>query len=177
MTSASPDSVCGMRGHALAVTCLCSFVAPAHAQDIRLNKAVPPGHEIVIFGHARWDDDCAMKEIGEFHLDKAPTRGVVCTRIADIRVSHIYRGTAKHCLGRVVRGVQIVYVSKDRAVGKDSLGYTVQYSASSPTVGASIDVRADHPTARGAVPRDIAAPGCGYVQPLGRIPPCSALVS
>ncbi len=177
MTSASPDSVCGMRGHALAVTCLCSFVAPAHAQDIRLNKAVPPGHEIVIFGHARWDDYCAMKEIGEYHLDKAPTRGVVCTRIADIRVSHIYRGTAKHCLGRVVRGVQIVYVSKDRAVGKDSLGYTVQYSASSPTVGASIDVRADHPTARGAVPRDIAAPGGGYVQPLGRIPPCSALVS
>src|SRR5262245_16121400 len=174
---ASLDRGCGLRKLVLAVASLCSLASPAHAQDIRLNKAVPPGYEIVLFGHARWDDDCAMKEIGEFELDKAPTRGVVCTRIADIRVSHIYRGTAKHCLGHIVRGVQIVYVARDRTVGRDSVGYTVQYSASSPTVGVSIDVRADHPTARGAVPRDIAAPPAGYVQPLGRIPPCSALVS
>jgi hypothetical protein len=167
-----------MRSHRfILATSLSSLAALAHAQDIRLNKAVPPGHEIVLFGHARWDDDCAMKEIGEFRLDKAPTRGVVCTRIADIRVSHVYRGTAKHCLGHVVRGVQIVYVAKDRAVGKDMVDYTVKYSTSSPSVGVSIDVRADHPTARGAVPRDIAAPPGGYVQPLGRIPPCSALVS
>ena len=174
---ASLDRGNGMRRLVFAVAGSCALVPPAQAQDIRLNKAVPPGHEIVLFGHARWDDYCAMKEIGEFTLDKAPTRGVVCTRIADIRVSHVYRGTAKHCLGYIVRGVQIVYVARDRTVGKDKVDYTVQYSASSPSVGVSIDVRADHPTARGAVPRDIAAPGGGYVQPLGRIPPCSALVS
>ena len=99
--SASLERDRGMRQLVLAMTGVCALAPSAHAQDIRLSKAVPPGHEIVLFGHARWDDYCAMKEIGEFNLDKAPTRGVVCTRIADIRVSHVYRGTAKHCLGHV----------------------------------------------------------------------------
>src|SRR5215468_1198316 len=104
----------------------------AHAQDLRLNKGVRPGHELVIFAHARWNDDCVAKELGEMHLNKAPTHGVVCTRIADIRVREIFRGTAR-CLGHIVRGVQIVYVAQPGTVGKDSLDYTVRYSTWSRT--------------------------------------------
>jgi len=73
--------------------------------------------------------------------------------------------------------VQIVYLAQSGSVGADDLRYAVQYTPNRRLIGVTIDVQANQPPTRGALPKDITEPRPDYVQPLGRVPPCTALVS
>jgi hypothetical protein len=153
---------------------------PGLARDVQLTKTVRSGHEIVINEHMAWNYDCGMREIARVYLEKAPSLGVACVRVADVEIRQVAFGSAPgsaRCIGRIVRGVQIVYLAQSGSIGVDDLRYTVQYTMNRRSIGVVIDVQADQPPTRSALPKDITEPRPNYVQPLGRIPPCTALVS
>jgi hypothetical protein len=167
----------GTRRIGLSLVVMILGLAQAEAEDLHLTKRVPSGQELVIYGHAGWNNtDCSPKEISEVHLEKAPEYGAVCARVANVTVRQIFRGDRNRCLGRTVRGVQVVYVAQSSYAGPDDFRYVVRSESLSWTVGVTIAVRAG-PKGRRALPKDISEPVPGYVQPLGPIPPCTALVS
>jgi hypothetical protein len=156
----------------LAALALCLIGAAATAQDSRVRRAGRAGDEINLGGHAWWGTtDCTPTEFGEVYLDKAPGHGTVCVRIADVKITLSFSGAPK-CLGRTIRGVRVNYLAESGYVGPDDLSYTVKFTALSRTVAATVNVR---PSTKPALPKDPAQPKT--VQPLGLVPPCSALVS
>jgi hypothetical protein len=161
----------GIFGAALALPL---FSARASAQDLHLKKVVEAGRSVAIYGHALWNNDCSTKEIGEVYLDKAPSYGVICVRIEPVKIRMVFRGTTR-CFGRAMRGIRVVYFANDGPATMDAFQYTVRYSERHRKTDAVVEIRQGRRSpARPAVPAEVSP---GYTQPLGRVAPCTPLVS
>jgi hypothetical protein len=158
----------------LAAIALYGLPVDAGAQDLHLKKTVQAGHDVVIFGHARWNNDCSVKEIGEVSLDMAPRHGIVCVRFGEINIRQAFRG-GTGCIGQNIRGVRVVYYANSGPAATDELQYTVRYTDWHRTGRALIDIRPGRRSS--ALPKDLVDMPPGYTQPLERVAPCSPLVS
>jgi hypothetical protein len=158
-----------------AAIALGSLPAVSVAQEVRLKRSVQGGSNVLISGHARWNNECSLKELGQVYLDKAPRHGIVCVRYGEVNIEQVFGAASNACMGHTVRGVLIVYYANSGPAAADDLRYTVRYADVQRTVRVTIDI---HPgQRREALPKDLAEMPSGYTQPLERVAPCSQLVS
>jgi hypothetical protein len=172
------------KARCIAIATCCAWLLPEMASakdrsvDNRYIRSGKAGREIVVRGYMTWKHDCSFRAYPEVVLDEPPQHGVVCLQIGTMRAGLGYFGKTPHCVGRLVRGVRVVYLPRSDFVGMDKMYYTVLYpSGLRRTVRTIFSVSPADPGARGTVPADIAAPMPEVRQPSGRVPYCSALVS
>jgi hypothetical protein len=145
----------------------------ALADAEHVTKVAKSNNEATIRGYARWDHDCNAEDPPQVYLHVAPKDGVVCARASTVTVKTIREGTALHCLGRSIPGINVVYLPRFGFSGADAIRYTVKFKAVSLTVDADIQVQSDQVcTESGAAQPSSPAP-----QTEGPIPVCAALVS
>jgi hypothetical protein len=166
----------GWFGRTIAAAVVLVAVAEAQAEITRpavhLKRTAKSGHETLIDGHIRWDNNCEPLRPIILHLDHPPSHGIVCAKVEQTTIKTVYKGTATHCIGRTIPGVRIVYLSKPDYVGPDEFKYTYERLGLKRTISINV-VRADK-SSRGAIPGDLAA---NEKQEPGAIPACSGLVS
>jgi len=150
---------------------LAGFAADAAEQFVRSGAS---GDAIVLHDHAGWDRTCAALAPPSVHLDAPPLHGVVCLRADDIRVEYVSYGTQTQCIGRLVRGVRLIYRPHAGYTGADGLRYSVQYPKARREVAVNISVLPPAPATSGAAPTSFGAPA---PQAPGTIPPCNDFVS
>jgi hypothetical protein len=132
-------------------------------------------HSVVIREHAGWDMECAAIAHPPLYLKEPPRHGSVCARIQDIRIRSMFVGTQSQCIGRVVRGVQLVYRPDAGYVGEDRLRYAAKYPAVLRPVSVLVTVTPDPFATSGAEPSSLSAPTPARQAP-GQIPACEDLV-
>ncbi len=157
-----------------AAFCLAA-AASARAAEVteQLVKSGQAGGAVIIREHAGWDRDCGAVPHPALYLDEPPRHGSVCARAAEIRIQTLAAGTQAQCIGRLVRGVRLVYRPDAGFAGGDVLRYAVQYPALRKTVAVSIAVAPETPSAANAQASVAAAPPH---QPPGPVPDCAELL-
>jgi hypothetical protein len=90
-------------------TCLSGLVCEAEAQEELLLKTGQANHPILIREHAGWNRDCDAIAHPALYLYEPPRHGSVCARIENIKIHSMYVGTESQCIGRLVRGAQLIY--------------------------------------------------------------------
>jgi hypothetical protein len=161
---------------AAVIAALSGVAREAAAQEERLAKSGPPGRPILIREHAGWDRDCDAIAHPALYLFEAPRHGSVCARIENIKIHSMYVGTESQCIGRVVRGVQLIYRPEPGFAGDDTLRYAAQYPSVLRMVSVAVTVTAYSPRAPKAVPSNVATPMPPTRQPSEPVPACEELM-
>ena len=117
--------------------------------------------------------DCGAIAHPALYLNEPPRHGHVCARVENIKVRSMYVGTESQCIGRVVRGVQLIYRPDTGYTGNDDLRYAAQYPSVLRNVSVIVTVTAYPP---GAAPSGVTAPMPQARQPSGPVPACDELV-
>jgi hypothetical protein len=154
-----------------------SNCSPAAAQDGHLTKTTEWAKAAVILGYGRANQNCEGVEPPALYLDKPPDHGTVCFRKSNIRLREVIVGGLPQCVGRKVRGVSVVYLSRWGYAGSDNLAYTVVFPQARHSVHVDLTVLSNRPNAPGTVPADISSPAAESPQSPGPMPECTALVS
>jgi hypothetical protein len=147
---------------------------PAASAQEHLSKTGEADREIVLHDHAGWDRTCAAIAPPSVQLDRPPLHGTVCVRADDIRIEYISYGTQAHCIGRMVRGLRLIYRSHAGYAGGDVVHYSVQYPKSRREVSVSVAVTPPAPATSGAASASVTLPPR---QVPGAVPPCNDFVS
>jgi hypothetical protein len=155
---------------------LCGQVCDARAQEEQLSKAGEVDHQIIIREHAGWNVECDAIAPPALYLDGPPRHGHVCARIENIKIHSMYVGTESQCIGRLVRGVQLIYHPDAGYAGDDGLRYTAQYPSVLRAVSVTVTVTAFPPGAPRAAPSSIATPLPAPRQSRGPVPACEELI-
>lgn len=143
----------------------------ALAQEEQLSKAGQAGQLILIREHAGWNKNCEAIAHPALYLSEPPRHGQICARIENIKISSMYVGTESQCIGRLVRGVRLIYRPDADYAGDDSLRYAAQYPSVLRAIQVQVAVAAD---AASAVPSNtIGAPIAPVRQVPGPIPDCA----
>jgi len=106
---------------------LSNFLSDAQSEEEQLSRTGEIDHQTIIREHAGWNMDCATIAHPALCLNEPPDHGRVCARIENIKVHSIYVGTESQCIGRVVRGVQLIYRPDPGYAGNDALRFAAQY--------------------------------------------------
>jgi hypothetical protein len=146
------------------------------AQEERLAKTGEINHSIVIREHAGWNQDCDAIAHPVLYLDKPPQHGRVCARIENIKIHAMYVGTEAQCIGRVIRGVQLVYRPDAGYAGNDGLRYAAQYPSVLRPVSVLVTVSAFPAGGPSPAPSSMATPTPQSRQPPGPVPACEELI-
>lgn len=149
--------------------CLVGLTDAARAQDDLSSITGKAGQLIIIREHAGWNMRCEPVAHPALYLSEPPSHGNVCARIENIKISSMYVGTESQCVGRLVRGVQLVYRPDATYAGDDDLRYDVQY----PSVLRTIAVKLTVTVPPSAVPSNIVAPIPQTRQLPGPVPICA----
>jgi hypothetical protein len=88
----------------------------------------------------------------------------------------MYVGTESQCIGRLVRGAQLIYRPDAGYPGNDGLRYAAQYPSVLRTVSVIVTVTAYSPGAPNAAPSNITAPMPQTPQSSGPVPACDELI-
>jgi hypothetical protein len=115
---------------------------PVAAEEGRLNKTVWSAQDASIAGYARTNATCEGIEPPIIFLDKPPEHGTVCWRSGKIRMNAVVEGNLNHCVGKVVAGVVVRYMSRRGYAGSDKVGYTVRFPRANHPVDVELTVRA-----------------------------------
>jgi hypothetical protein len=134
-----------------------------------------PGDPVVIREHAGWDRNCDLIAHPALYLDEPPRHGSVCARIAVIRIRSMAAGTESQCIGREVRGVQVVYRPAAGYAGGDTMRYAAQYPALRRTVAVSIAVAPGETASTGAAASRMLTASPADHQAAGPVPECAPL--
>lgn len=176
-------SVCALGGAmpfaviaAVIATCLSGLANGAGAQEEELSKTGQAGHQILIREHAGWNKDCDAIAHPALYLNESPRHGSVCARIENIKIHAMYIGTESQCIGRVVRGIQLIYRPEAGYAGNDGLRYAAQYPSVLRSVSVIVTVTAYPPLAPSAAPSNITEPFPQTRQSAGPVPACEELV-
>jgi len=161
---------------AVIATCLSGLANGAGAQEEELSKTGQAGHQILIREHAGWNKDCDAIAHPALYLNESPRHGSVCARIENIKIHAMYIGTESQCIGRVVRGIQLIYRPEAGYAGNDGLRYAAQYPSVLRSVSVIVTVTAYPPLAPSAAPSNITAPFPQTRQSAGPVPACEELV-
>jgi hypothetical protein len=132
-------------------------------------------HSILIREHAGWNKDCEAIAHPALYLDQPPRHGSVCARIQNIKIQTMYVGTAPQCVGRMVRGVQLIYRPDAGYAGDDGLRYAARYPTVLRSVSVSVTVAADS-GAPSATPSNVTTPWEPSRQLPGEVPACEELL-
>ena len=155
----------------IALGALPGLQCEAFAQEEQLSKAGQAGQSILIREHAGWNRNCDAIAHPELYLSEPPRHGQICARIENIKISSMYVGTESQCIGRLERGVRLIYRSDAAYAGDDSLRYAAQYPSVLRGVQVQLTVAAD---AGSAVPSNtIGVPIAPARQAPGPIPDCA----
>jgi hypothetical protein len=161
---------------AVVAACLCGLAREAAAQEEQLSKTGQANRPILIREHAGWNMDCEAIAHPALYLFAPPRHGRVCARIENIKIHTMYVGTESQCIGRMVRGVQLIYNPDPGYSGGDGLQYAAQYPSILRAVSVNVTVTAYPPVAPSAAPSNIIAPLPQPRQSLGPVPACDELV-
>lgn len=157
-----------------AAVCVAAGAARAiDAAEEQLAKSGQADRTVIIREHAGWDRNCDAVAHPALYLDEPPRHGSVCARLAEIRIQTLAAGTQGQCIGRVVRGVRLVYRPDAGFAGGDGLRYAVQYPSQRKSVAVSIAVTPEPPSATNAQ-ASVGAPPSH--QPAGPVPACAELL-
>jgi hypothetical protein len=172
-------AVCGAMLFALFAALVIFFAclaSEARAQEERVAKTGEVNHPIIIREHAGWNQNCDAIAHPALYLDEPPRHGRVCARIENIKIYSMYVGTESQCIGRMIRGVQLVYRPDAGYTGNDGLRYAAQYPSVLRAVSVLLTVLAFPPFGPSAAPSRMAPPTPQSGQPLGPVPACEELV-
>jgi len=147
------------------------------AQNQRLAKTTIADHDVVILGYGRSNQNCESVDPPGLYLDKPPDHGTICFRVNDIKINEAIVGNLKHCVGRNIRGVTVVYLPRWKYIGLDDARYTVVFPQARHSVYVDLTVLPDRPGSPSVAPADINTPAAESSQSPGPIPACTALVS
>ena len=172
--------ICALRGAvpsavlaAVIIMCLSGFLSDAQSEEEQLSKTGEIDHQIIIREHAGWNMDCAAIAYPALYLNEPPDHGRVCARIENIKVHSIYIGTESQCIGRVVRGVQLIYRPDPGYAGNDALRYAARYPSILRMVSVMLTLTAYPP---GAAPSSMTTPVRQQRQSSGPVPACDELI-
>jgi hypothetical protein len=161
---------------AVTVSCLLSPTRETWAQEEQLLKTGEVNHQIVIREHAGWNMDCGAIAHPALYLNEPPQHGRVCARIESIKIHSMYVGTESQCIGRVVRGVQLIYRPDTGYTGGDGLRYAAQYPSVLRAISVELSVTAYPPAAPSAAPSSMTTPIPQPRQSSGPVPACEELI-
>jgi hypothetical protein len=144
-------------------------------QEKHLTHTTRASEEIVVEGEAQADEFCNSAEPPQLFLDRRPDHGTVCFESGEFEVGEAVTGDLA-CLGRMVRGVNIIYRPRPGYTGADRLRYTAIGAQSPHSVSIDLTVLPGKPTSA-VVPPDRSAPPAESAMLLGPMPACVAPVS
>jgi len=149
----------------------------AAAQDEHLNSIAKTAQDTSIAGYARTNAACEAVDPPTFYLDKPPEHGVVCWHSADVRMKAVIEGNMRHCVGRIVRGVVVRYLSRRDYAGPDDLRYTVRFTQVNHSAGITVTVRPSGPESSRKQSLDVDTMEPDRPQSPGPMPRCVLLMS
>jgi hypothetical protein len=155
--------------------CCSGAVCRAQTVEEEIAQTVAAGHSVVIREHAGWDMMCDPIAHPVLYLNASPLHGRVCARISDVTIRSMYVGTQAQCIGRVVRGVQLVYRPDAGFAGDDRLRYAAQYPSILRPVAVSVTVLPVPPASPGAALSHVGVPVPPTQQAPGPVPLCEDL--
>jgi hypothetical protein len=150
-----------------------SLAASTSAAEIyKLNKSTKARKEVLVaWFFKNLKDNCETGEPPEIELNIPPMGGTVCLRSGMVPVRNIWTGRNQHCIGTIVRGVQVIYIPYGSFTGVDSTQFTVKMGPPwNRTYEANISVEA------GEAKAGDASSARSELQ-AGPMPKCPALVS
>lgn len=113
---------------------------------------------IPIREHAGWNKNCDGVAPPPVFLFSAPLHGKVCARTEQIEITSMYAGTQGQCIGRLVRGIRLIYQPEGDFAGEDSLIYAVQYPSVLRTISVKVSVVGYQGATLHVAPSDTVAP-------------------
>jgi len=147
----------------------------ARGEEELLATAGLAGQPIVLREHAGWNRDCEAVAHPALYLSEPPRHGKVCARAENIEISSMFVGTEAQCIGRLVRGVRLIYRADAAYAGKDSLRYAAQYPSILRAIQVQVMVTATAGTSSGAAPSVIVEPVQLRQMP-GPVPDCAEAI-
>lgn len=164
----------------LTVAGAAALAASAQAGDRSAEQVTRTGaanRPVVIREHAGWDRDCAAIAPPALTLDTPPRHGFVCARAEDITIKSMVVGTEAHCIGRLVRGVRLIYRPDAGFSGADDLRYAALYPSLRRSVAVNVTVggQATPAAVAGSVPAAMTSAASSH-QAAGPVPPCADLM-
>ena len=150
-------------------------MAAAQAQqEEQLSMAGQAGQPILIREHAGWNKNCEAIAHPALYLSEPPRHGQICARIENIKISSMFVGTQPQCIGRLVRGVRLIYRPDAAYAGDDNLRYAAQYPSVLRGVQVQVTVSANAADAPSALPsNNIIIPTAQARQAPGPVPDCA----
>jgi hypothetical protein len=144
----------------------------AWAEEELLSITGHAGEPIMLREHAGWNRDCEAVAHPALYLSEPPRHGKVCVRAENIKISSMFVGTESQCIGRLIRGVRLIYRSDAAYAGKDGLRYAAQYPSVFRAIEVQVTVAANAANSSDAVPSIIVAPVLLRQAP-GPVPDCA----
>jgi hypothetical protein len=137
-----------MRAFSAAALVLMMHAAQAQEPEI-INRTVRAGHEVAIGYALRWNRKCEPL-IPKVILTVPPDHGSICARDFSAIAKRNVVNDDQTCIGKRVRGLQVIYYPRSDYAGHDRVDYVIQFSNKSINKHANIEVRRDSaaPTAK-----------------------------
>lgn len=145
----------------------------ARGEEELLSTAGLAGQPIVLREHAGWNRNCEAIAHPALYLSEPPRHGKVCARVENVKITSMFVGTESQCIGRLVRGVRLIYRADAAYAGEDSLRYAAQYPSVFRAVQVHVTVAAKAANSSDAAPSIIVAPAQLRQAP-GPVPDCAA---
>jgi hypothetical protein len=147
-----------MRAASAAALVLMLHAAQAWAQEPDINRTARAGHEVNVGYALRWDRKCEPL-IPKLIVTVPPEHGSICARDFSAIAKRNVVNDDQTCIGKRVRGLQVIYYPRSDYAGHDSVDYVIQFPNKSINKHANIEVRRDS-SARAAKPgEESIAPG------------------
>lgn len=158
-----------------ALPVLPSLAPEARAQqEEQVAKAGQAGQAILIREHAGWNKNCEPIAHPALYLSDPPRHGQLCARTENIKITSMFAGTESQCIGRLVRGVRLIYRADASYAGDDSLRYAAQYPSVLRGVQVQLTVAANTVGLPNAMPsNNIVTPMTQTRQAPGPVPDCA----
>jgi hypothetical protein len=147
-----------MRSVSAVALVLMMHSAQACAQEPDIRRAATAGREVQVGYALRWDRKCEPL-IPKLILAVPPDHGSICARdFATIAKRNVVNDD-RTCIGKRVRGLQVIYYPRSDYAGHDSVDYIMQFPGNPLKRHVDIEVRRNS-AARAAKPgEESIAPG------------------
>jgi hypothetical protein len=131
--------------------------ARADAQTENITRVAKAGHEAGIGYALQWNKKCEP-QIPKLVLTLPPDHGSICARdyIAVARRNVV--SDDRTCIGKRIRGVQVIYLARSDYAGHDTVDYLIQFPGKSISKHVDIEVRPDE-TAAARLGEESISPG------------------
>ena len=123
--------------------------AQTFAQQLDIVDTAKAGHEAAIAYALRWNRNCEPLT-PKLILTVPPDHGSICARDFASIARRNLGNDDRTCIGKRVRGLQVIYHPRSDYAGHDSVDYVIQLPGKLFTVHVDIEVRPDNaaPTAK-----------------------------